>query len=59
MKNHIAFMRNDQKKEHTMEDLMGHVMYKALKKSFPSIDTAQPGNYESYFAGSPYEGLQH
>jgi len=59
MENHIKFMRDTQKVDHSLENLMGHVMYKSLKKAFPNIDTANPGEYESYFDKSPYEGLQN
>lgn len=59
MENHIKFMRDTQKVDHSLENLMGHVMYKSLKKAFPKIDTASPVDYESYFKESPYEGLQN
>lgn len=58
MKSHIEFMKNDQKKEHTAEELLGHLLFKGMKKAFPAIDTADPADYESPFKESPFVGLQ-
>lgn len=55
MRHHIAFMQEDQKKDHSMENLMGHVLYMGLKKAFPQIDQGDASNFEN----SPYNGLNN
>lgn len=55
MTHHIEFMKEDQKKDHTMENLMGHVFYKAMKQAFPDMGiniTPIPD-----FKNQPYAGL--
>jgi len=55
MKHHIEFMRDDQKVDHSAENLLAHVLYKSMKKAFPQIDTGVSINE---FTGSPYADLQ-
>lgn len=61
MRHHIEFMKADQKKDFTMENLMGHVMFKALRKAFPNIgnddNKVAGGEPLGEFQGSPYVGL--
>jgi ATP-dependent 26S proteasome regulatory subunit len=54
MDHHIKFMREDQKKDHTAEHLLGHLMYKSMKKAFPMM-----GNDRADWRDSPYEGLDN
>lgn len=54
MRHHIEFMRKDQHKDHTMEHLLGHVVYKAMKKAFPNIET---NDQIENFTASPFVGL--
>lgn len=58
MEYQIQFMKNEQKKEHTAEELLGHILYKGMKKAFPVIDTADLENGENPFKGSGFTGLQ-
>jgi len=53
MKHHIEFMREDQKKDFTLEHLLAHVTYKALKGAFP-----QMGMDRADWKNSPFEGLK-
>lgn len=59
MTHHIEFMKEDQQKDHTMENLMGHVFYKAMKQAFPAIGTGviAGGAPLPDFADQPYKGL--
>lgn len=52
MREHIEFMRADQKKDHSMENAFGHVMHDALLKAFPHLANEGQG-----FHSSPYTGL--
>lgn len=56
MKHHIDFMRDDQKVDHSAETMISHLMYKAMKKAFPKIDTQHD---IQEFTGSPFADLQH
>lgn len=56
MKYHIEFMRNEQKVDHTAENLLGHLLYKGMKKAFPQIDIA-PTYGANPFADSGFAGL--
>lgn len=55
MRYHIEFMRKDQKKDYSMENVLGHLFYASLKKAFPQIDTV---GYDP-FEGSSYKGLNN
>lgn len=63
MRHHIEFMKADQTKDHTMENLFGHVMYKALRKAFPNLGTGEnvvsDGSPLPDFMDSPYQGLDN
>lgn len=52
MRHHIAFMQEDQKKDHSMENVLGHMFYGALKKAFPKVE-------DTDFTGSPYKDLNN
>jgi len=52
MRYHIEFMRKDQKKDHSMENVLGHLFYGALKKAFPNLE-------DTDFTNSPYAGLNN
>lgn len=53
LKYHIEFMRTDQKKEHTAEELLGHLIFKGMSKAFPRL-----GSDRDDWNGSPFQGLQ-
>lgn len=55
MRYHIEFMRKDQKKDHSMENVLGHLFYGAMKKAFPQIDST---GFDA-FDNSPYTGLNN
>jgi ATP-dependent 26S proteasome regulatory subunit len=60
MRHHIEFMKADQRKDHTMENLMGHVFFKAMRKAFPNMGVGKPvrdGDPLPDFEESSYEGL--
>jgi SpoVK/Ycf46/Vps4 family AAA+-type ATPase len=62
MKNHIEFMRGDQQKDHTAENLLGHIFFKAMQKAFPKLGTGEPvsdGRPLPDFMESPYLGLNN
>jgi hypothetical protein len=54
MEHHIKFMKDVQKKDHTAENLLGHLMYKSIKKAFPNVESASD---IINFTNSPYIGL--
>lgn len=51
MRHHIEFMREDQEKDFTAENLLGHVFYKAMTQAFPRMTEEDP------FSGSKYAEL--
>lgn len=53
MEHHIKFMREDQKKDNSAEELLGHLLHKGLTKALPGLE----GVSESYGDPSPYKGL--
>jgi len=53
MEDHIEFMRKDQTKDHSAENLLGHVFYKAITKAFPHVESHADG-----FSGSQYADLK-
>lgn len=52
MRYHVEFMRKDQKKDHSMENVLGHLFYGAIKKAFPNVE-------DTNFSGSPYKDLNN
>lgn len=55
MRYHIEFMRRDQKKDHSMENVLGQLFYGAIKKAFPNVDQTGFDAFEN----SPYQGLNN
>lgn len=53
MEDHIQFMKKEQQKDHTAENLLGHLMYKSLTKAFPNAQHVEG------FEESPYSGLSN
>jgi len=51
MRHHIEFMREDQEKDFTAENLIGHIFYTAMTKAFPNMEEAD------LFQGSKYKEL--
>ena len=52
MKYHIEFMKNEQKKDHSAENLLGHLLFKGMQKAFPSF-----ANPDGFGEDSPYQNL--
>lgn len=58
MKYQIDFMQREQKKDHSMENLLGHVVFKSFKKAFPNIENGTvAGAPFPNFTQSQYAGL--
>lgn len=51
MRHHIEFMRESQEKDFTAENLLGHIVFKAMTKAFPNLVD------DDSFAGSKYQEL--
>ncbi len=62
MRHHIEFMKADQSKDHTAENLLGHLLYKGMMKAFPNLATDAPvfnGQPLPNFQESTYQGLDN
>lgn len=61
MEHHIRFMKEEQKKDHTAEGLLGHLLYKGMKKAFPNIENQVVCGRPDFinFADSEYAGLDN
>jgi hypothetical protein len=55
MRYHIEFMRKDQKKDHSMESVMGQMFYGAMRKAFPELEVGNVTNFNN----SPFKGLNN
>lgn len=56
MRNHIEFMRNDQRKDVSAEYMLGHLMFLSMRKAFPKWE--EHGDADIAFQDSPYKGLE-
>lgn len=52
MEHHVRFMREDQKKDHSVEELLGHMLFRGMTKAFPAMEHGD-------FSGSKYAGLDN
>jgi hypothetical protein len=62
MRHHIEFMKADQTKDHSAENLLGHLLFKGMMKAFPNLATDAPiinGNPLPNFQESTYQGLDN
>lgn len=65
LKPHIQFMKKDQIRDHSAENVLGHLLHIGLKKAFPNLADANivipgmPAGSTNAFQDSPYKDLNN